>query len=202
MPEITTSQLATRRDTLKRGLAAAGLLAFVPDWATPALAQGEVDVPFTDIPATFNPNNATTARSHARYSEDRRAVHTERPVLHHPAHEQAGSRCGHLQAEVHRHGEQAGRVHAGRSAGDEVRRVARRLRVLRQQPASHAGFVFVRSLHGRALKRCPEASGRQSQGSRSGLLRRPTTDRRTLSSGRRRSRSSSSSGAASRWRTR
>ncbi len=60
MPELTTSGQTTRRETLKRGLAAAGLLAFVPDWATPALAQGEVDVPFTDIPATFNPNNATT----------------------------------------------------------------------------------------------------------------------------------------------
>src|SRR5580765_7083630 len=57
MPELTTSQQSTRRETLKRGLAAAGLLALVPDWATPALAQGETDVPFTDIPATFNPNN-------------------------------------------------------------------------------------------------------------------------------------------------
>jgi DMSO/TMAO reductase YedYZ molybdopterin-dependent catalytic subunit len=46
----------TRRETLKRGLAAASLLALVPEWAMPALAQGEVDVPFTDIPATFNPN--------------------------------------------------------------------------------------------------------------------------------------------------
>jgi len=27
----------------------------VPDWATPALAQGESEVPFTDIPKTFNP---------------------------------------------------------------------------------------------------------------------------------------------------
>jgi DMSO/TMAO reductase YedYZ molybdopterin-dependent catalytic subunit len=44
----------TRRDTLKRGIAAAGALALVPDWALPALAQGEVDVPFTDVPATFN----------------------------------------------------------------------------------------------------------------------------------------------------
>ena len=44
----------TRRETLKRGLAAAGALALVPEWALPALAQGEVDVPFTDIPATFN----------------------------------------------------------------------------------------------------------------------------------------------------
>lgn len=46
----------TRRETLKRGLAAASLLALVPDWAMPVLAQGEVDVPFTDVPATFNPN--------------------------------------------------------------------------------------------------------------------------------------------------
>jgi DMSO/TMAO reductase YedYZ molybdopterin-dependent catalytic subunit len=50
-------QTATRRQTLRRGLTAAGLLAFIPDWATPALAEGEVDVPFTDIPKNFNPNN-------------------------------------------------------------------------------------------------------------------------------------------------
>src|SRR5260370_14912668 len=50
----------TRRETLRKGLAAASLLAFVPEWATPALAEGETDVPFTDIPATFNPNNPTT----------------------------------------------------------------------------------------------------------------------------------------------
>ena len=43
----------TRRETLRRGLAATSLLAFVPDWATPALAQGESEVPFTDIPADF-----------------------------------------------------------------------------------------------------------------------------------------------------
>ena len=45
----------TRRETFKRGLAAASVLALVPDWATPALAQDEVDVPFTDLPANFNP---------------------------------------------------------------------------------------------------------------------------------------------------
>jgi DMSO/TMAO reductase YedYZ molybdopterin-dependent catalytic subunit len=44
----------TRSQTLKRALAAAGALALVPEWALPALAQGEIDVPFTDIPATFN----------------------------------------------------------------------------------------------------------------------------------------------------
>src|SRR3984893_19079216 len=50
------SEQITRRDTLRRGSLAA-TLALIPDWAVPALAQGETDVPFTDIPATFNPNN-------------------------------------------------------------------------------------------------------------------------------------------------
>lgn len=51
------SEQMTRRDTLRKGIAAASFLALLPDWATPALAADEVDVPFTDIPATFNPNN-------------------------------------------------------------------------------------------------------------------------------------------------
>jgi DMSO/TMAO reductase YedYZ molybdopterin-dependent catalytic subunit len=51
----------TRRDTLKRGLAAASLLA-LPEWVIPALAQGETDVPFTDVPATFNTGPADGAR--------------------------------------------------------------------------------------------------------------------------------------------
>src|SRR6187200_1862144 len=46
----------TRRDTLKRGAAAAAALALIPDWAIPALAQSDVYIPFTDIPMTFNPN--------------------------------------------------------------------------------------------------------------------------------------------------
>jgi DMSO/TMAO reductase YedYZ molybdopterin-dependent catalytic subunit len=52
----------TRRETLRRGLAAAGALALVPEWAIPALAQGEVDVPFLDIPQGFNPSPADGAR--------------------------------------------------------------------------------------------------------------------------------------------
>lgn len=56
------SERISRRETLRRGLAAASLLAWVSDWTIPALAQGETDVPFTDIPANFNPQNpnATT----------------------------------------------------------------------------------------------------------------------------------------------
>src|SRR5215217_6255558 len=42
----------SRRQILKRSLAASGLGIFgIPDWAVPALAQGETVVPFTDLPA-------------------------------------------------------------------------------------------------------------------------------------------------------
>ena len=43
----------TRRDTFRRSLAAAGALGL--SWALPALADDEVDVPFTDLPKGFNP---------------------------------------------------------------------------------------------------------------------------------------------------
>jgi len=52
MPEQTT-----RRETLRIGLAAASVLALAPEWALPALAEDEVDVPFTDIPQNFNPGS-------------------------------------------------------------------------------------------------------------------------------------------------
>jgi DMSO/TMAO reductase YedYZ molybdopterin-dependent catalytic subunit len=43
-----------RRDILKGGLAVAGLgVLGLPEWALPVLAQGEVLVPFTDLPETF-----------------------------------------------------------------------------------------------------------------------------------------------------
>jgi DMSO/TMAO reductase YedYZ molybdopterin-dependent catalytic subunit len=47
-----------RREILRAGLAATSLLAIgLPEWAIPALAQGERLVPFTDIPENFNPGN-------------------------------------------------------------------------------------------------------------------------------------------------
>ena len=52
----------TRRETLRRGLAAASLLATIPPWATPALGQNEVEVPFLDLPDNFAPGSVT-ARS-------------------------------------------------------------------------------------------------------------------------------------------
>ena len=46
----------TRRSVLKGGLAVAGLGALgLPEWALPVLAQGEVLVPFTDLPETSWP---------------------------------------------------------------------------------------------------------------------------------------------------
>jgi DMSO/TMAO reductase YedYZ molybdopterin-dependent catalytic subunit len=51
----------SRRDTLKQAMAVAAALA-LPDWVLPALAQGEVDVPFTDVPESFNPRPADDAR--------------------------------------------------------------------------------------------------------------------------------------------
>jgi DMSO/TMAO reductase YedYZ molybdopterin-dependent catalytic subunit len=52
-----------RRDILKATLTVAGLsLLEIPAWALPALADDEVLVPFTDIPATFNPTPSATVR--------------------------------------------------------------------------------------------------------------------------------------------
>ena len=53
----------TRREALKGGLAAGGLMAMgVPGWAIPALTQGETLVEFTDIPANFNPDPNAAVR--------------------------------------------------------------------------------------------------------------------------------------------
>jgi DMSO/TMAO reductase YedYZ molybdopterin-dependent catalytic subunit len=44
-----------RREVLRGGLALAGLSVFgIPEWAIPALAQGETLVPFTDLPPDIN----------------------------------------------------------------------------------------------------------------------------------------------------
>lgn len=54
---------STRREILKGGLAVAGLgVLGIPEWALPALAQGETLVPFTDLPATINLTPAADRR--------------------------------------------------------------------------------------------------------------------------------------------
>lgn len=56
----------TRREMLKTtGLAAASLgMLGLPDWAMPAMAQGETVVPFVDWPENFNTNPAPDRRLH------------------------------------------------------------------------------------------------------------------------------------------
>jgi len=54
----------TRREILKGGLALAGLSVFaIPEWALPALAEGETLVPFTDLPANMNLTPAPDRRT-------------------------------------------------------------------------------------------------------------------------------------------
>ena len=57
------SRPISRRDTLRMGLAATSLLALLPEGSIPALAQGDTDVPFTDLPKNFNPGGAPGAAS-------------------------------------------------------------------------------------------------------------------------------------------
>src|SRR5437763_882406 len=57
------SEQLTRRATMRKGLAAAGLLALAPEWPLPALAEGETLVPFTDLPANFNPTPTADRRT-------------------------------------------------------------------------------------------------------------------------------------------
>ena len=49
------TQYRSRRDVLKGSLALAGLgVLGVPEWTLPAIAQGETEVPFTDLPDVIN----------------------------------------------------------------------------------------------------------------------------------------------------
>src|SRR5438270_16690 len=50
------SEISRRESLQQMGLGAMGLLAMSSSWS-PLLAQDATDVPFTDIPKTFQPNN-------------------------------------------------------------------------------------------------------------------------------------------------
>lgn len=51
----------TRRETLAKGFALAGALGLLAKLELPALAEDEMEAPFTDIPKTFNTNNPNAA---------------------------------------------------------------------------------------------------------------------------------------------
>ncbi len=59
------SEAITRRDSLRGALAAIGAVALIPEWAFPVMADGDTDVPFTDLPKVFAPglNAAGTTRT-------------------------------------------------------------------------------------------------------------------------------------------
>ena len=62
-------QEITRRETLRRGLAATSLLALIPDWATPALAQDEMRFRLPTFP---RPSIRTTPiRRHGSWISER-----------------------------------------------------------------------------------------------------------------------------------
>jgi len=59
----------SRRQMLNKGMALAGIAALgIPEWAIPALAQGEELVPFTDVPADFT----TAPKPGVRYLDTRK----------------------------------------------------------------------------------------------------------------------------------
>jgi DMSO/TMAO reductase YedYZ molybdopterin-dependent catalytic subunit len=62
--EVSMMDNISRRESLKRGLAAAGLLAMAQEWNLPALAQSAEDIPFTDYPASYKPNANPAATNH------------------------------------------------------------------------------------------------------------------------------------------
>jgi DMSO/TMAO reductase YedYZ molybdopterin-dependent catalytic subunit len=55
-PEQIRPEQISRRESVKRGFAAASLLALAAEWSVPAQADGETDIPFTDYPASYKPN--------------------------------------------------------------------------------------------------------------------------------------------------
>ncbi len=160
----------SRRETLKQAMAVAAALA-VPEWMLPALAQGETDVPFTDVPDSFTPRAGGRRSPVPRPSYHRRLPHAERSVLLHPALQQARDRRRGLQAEADRPGRAAHRAVAGRHQGDEAGRYRVRLRMLREQSERHAGPVVERQVHRRAAARRAEARGRAGERTRGGVLR-------------------------------
>ncbi len=126
----------SRRETLRRGLAAASVLALVPEWALPALAQGDMDVPFTDYPANYKTNgnpNAVNRMLDIRTIDGYTTPNDQFFFIQHYNRPEVDANTTAL--EIHRNGQQADRTFAGRYQGHEGDGDRERLRVLRQQRA-------------------------------------------------------------------
>ena len=162
---------STRREILRGGLAAAGLgVLGIPEWALPALAQGETVVQFTDIP-----DNVSWDTPPDRRLLDVRTIDgpftPEGQVRDHPALRSSRRRPGHLQAEDLGPGRSAEGAVARRSEEDGHHGPRRRLRVL-GQPRPAPGAVRQRQVDRRAAQDRARFGRRQGLGARVRLLRR------------------------------
>ena len=160
----------SRRDVLKGSLALAGLgVLGLPEWALPALAQGETLVPFTDWPENFarRPRPiggcSTSARSTARSRRADQFFTTQH--YGHPVVDPATFRLkvtGLVDKPV---------ALARRTPQDGQHRTHRRLRML-GQPASAAGPIRQRPLDRRPAAHGARARRPEGESARDRLLRR------------------------------
>ena len=193
----------TRREILKGSLALAGLgVLGLPEWALPALAQGETLVPFTDLPEnvqrepaadrrTHRHPHASTVRSRRRISSSRPSTTAIRRSTRRPSSLKVSGLVDQAAVAVARRAAEDGRARSS-IAGFECSGNRRPLQGL----CGNGRWTGV-PLQQRA--RCTRASRRRRASSCSSA---PITARRKSSSARRSSRSSSSSAAACRARRR
>ena len=162
---------STRREILKGGLAAAGLgVLGIPEWALPALAQGENARP-VHRHSRERPLGDAARPAPARRPDHRRSVHAEGQVRHDPALRPSGGRPGDLQAEDLGAGRSAEGAVARRAEEDGHHRPRRRLRML-GQPRSAAGAVRQRQVDRRAAQDRARLGRREGLGARVRVLRR------------------------------
>ena len=164
---------STRRDVLKQGLALAGLSVFgLPEWAFPALAQGETVVPFTDIdpPEKFNATPTPDRRLFDVRTIDGPITPKDKFfTTQHYGHPEVDPAAFRLKV--------SGLVDKPLSLSlDDLRKMKqhgahRRLRVFGQPPPA-PGALRQRPLDRRPAPRGARSGGREAAGARVRVLRR------------------------------
>ena len=194
-PRVTDMAIHhTRRDVLRGTLAAAGLgMLGIPEWALPALAQGETLVPFTDAPPTF-PAPGPVNRQYDIRTIDGPFTPADRffTTQHygHPVVDPATFRLK-VTGLVNR----PLSLVARRAAQDRQHRAHRRLRML-GQPAPTAGAVRERPMDRRAAARRARPRRASSRRCASSSSSAPIAALKKSSSARRNSPSNSSTAGA------
>ena len=142
---------------LKDSLAVTSLaLLNLPEWALPALAQGETLVPFTDAPPTFPA--AGPGEPPIRHPHDRRPVQPGRSFLYDAALRSSCRRAGGVPPEIDGAAESAAVAVARRASQGRQHGADRGLRMFGQSaPAS--GIVRQRPMDGRAAARRARSRG-------------------------------------------